>query len=183
MTCSSQPTTSTSQGYPNYGPQWQGYDLHRGGYGGSQMFPPRQIQGQGPSSPGAPRVPPGRPENHPANRPTSSGRNPPPKHHSAAPLRPSISLTTKWIQPPVDQWETDPTMIIQLPPLPEMSYDNSDSDADSDDSPDLGSAEGKPLISLKQPEFSLKQFTKRLRQANYSAFNKWKKVWVAGFLE
>jgi len=32
-------------------------------------------------------------------------------------------------------------------------------------------------------EFSLKQFAKRMGQANYSAFNKWKKVWVAGFLE
>jgi len=29
---------------------------------------------------------------------------------------------------------------------------------------------------------SLKQFAKGMGQANYSAFNKWKKVWVARFL-
>jgi hypothetical protein len=32
-------------------------------------------------------------------------------------------------------------------------------------------------------EFSLKQFTKRMGQLNFSAVNKWKKVWVAGCLE
>ena len=31
--------------------------------------------------------------------------------------------------------------------------------------------------------FTLKQFTTRMRQPNFSTFNKWKKVWVAGFLE
>jgi len=36
---------------------------------------------------------------------------------------------------------------------------------------------------LKQIEFSLKQFAKRKGQPNFSAFNKWKKVWVAGLLE
>jgi hypothetical protein len=43
--------------------------------------------------------------------------------------------------------------------------------------------EGNPAISLKKLEFSLKQFVKMMGQANYSAFNKWKKAWVAGFLE
>jgi hypothetical protein len=47
---------------------------------------------------------------------------------------------------------------------------------ESDDSSDLGSAEGKPPISLKQMEFSLKQFAKRMGQPNFSTFNKWKKV-------
>jgi hypothetical protein len=47
----------------------------------------------------------------------------------------------------------------------------------------LGGAEGKAPISLKQTEFSLKQFAKRMGQPNFSTFNKWKKVWVAGFLE
>jgi len=32
-------------------------------------------------------------------------------------------------------------------------------------------------------EFSLNQFVKRMGQANYCVFKKWKKVWVAGFLE
>jgi hypothetical protein len=36
MTHSSQHTSSTSQEYACYGPPWQGYDLHQGGYGGSQ---------------------------------------------------------------------------------------------------------------------------------------------------
>jgi len=63
-----------------------------------------------------------------------------------------------------------------------MSYNKYDAADESDDSSDLGDAEGKPPISLKQTEFSLKQFAKRMGQANYSAFDKWKKVWVAGFL-
>ena len=58
---------------------------------------------------------------------------------------------------------------------------NCDADDESNNSSDLGGAEGKPPVSLKQTEFSLKQFTKRMGQANYSEFNKWKKVWVAGF--
>ena len=65
----------------------------------------------------------------------------------------------------------------------EWSYNEYDAAEESDDSSDLGGAEGKPPISLKQMKFSLKQFAKRVGQANYSAFNKWKKVWVAGFLE
>jgi hypothetical protein len=48
---------------------------------------------------------------------------------------------------------------------------------------DLGGAEGKTPISLKQTEFSLKQFAKIMGQPNFSAFNQWKKVWVAGILE
>jgi len=73
--------------------------------------------------------------------------------------------------------------IADLPPLPEISYDKFDADAESDDSSDVGGAEGKAAISLKQMEFSLKQFAKRMGQPNFSVFNKWKKVWVAGFLE
>jgi hypothetical protein len=47
----------------------------------------------------------------------------------------------------------------------------------------LGDADGKPPYSLKEMEFSLKQFAKRMGQPNFSAFNEWKKVWVMGFLE
>jgi len=64
-----------------------------------------------------------------------------------------------------------------------MSHGNDDADDESDDLLDLGGTEGKPPISLKQMEFSMKQLAKRLGQANYSVFNKWKKVSVAGFLE
>jgi hypothetical protein len=73
--------------------------------------------------------------------------------------------------------------IAHLPPLPEISYDEFDADAESDDSSDLGGAEGKAPISLKQTEFSLKQFAQRMGQPNFSAFNKWKKVWMAGFFK
>jgi len=95
MTHSLHPTSSASQGYPSYGPPWQGYDLHQGDYGGSQMFPPPQCPGQGPSSPGVPRVPPGPPGNHPVNRPTSSSSTPPPQPSSGTPGRQPISLPTK----------------------------------------------------------------------------------------
>jgi hypothetical protein len=73
--------------------------------------------------------------------------------------------------------------IVDLPPLPDISYDKFDADVESDDSSDWGGAEGKAPNCLKQVEFSLKQFTKTMGQPNLSAFNKWKKVWVAGFLE
>jgi len=49
---------------------------------------------------------------------------------------------------------------VDWPPLPEMSYYEYEAADDSDDLSDLGSAEGKPPISLKQTEFSLKQFPK-----------------------
>jgi len=67
--------------------------------------------------------------------------------------------------------------------MPEMSHDDYDADDESDDSSDLGGAEGKPPISLNQTEFPLKQYAKMMRQANHSALNKWKKVWAAGCLE
>jgi len=111
MTHSSQPTSSASQGYPSYGPPWQGYDLHQGGYGGSQMFPPPQFPGQGLSFPGAPRVPPGLPGNHPVNPPTSSSLTSPPQTPSGAPARHPISLPTKRLQPPAEPWKTDVTGI------------------------------------------------------------------------
>jgi hypothetical protein len=48
---------------------------------------------------------------------------------------------------------------------------------------DLGGAEGKPPINLKQMEFSLKQFATRMGKPKFSAFKKWKKVWVAEILK
>jgi len=76
---------------------------------------------------------------------------------------------------------TNVSGIANLPPLPEISYDKFDSDAKRDDLSDLGGDDGKVPIGLKQTEFSLKQFAIRMGQPNFSAFNKWKKVWVAGF--
>jgi len=147
------------------------------------MFPQQRFPGQGPSSPGAQRVPPGPPGNNPVNWPTSSSSAPPPGPPSGAPGRPPISLPTKRFWLPAEPRKTDVARIAELPPLPEISYDKYDADDESNDSSNLGGAEGKCLVSLKQTEFFLKQFAKRMGQANYSALNKWKKVWVAGFLE
>jgi len=47
----------------------------------------------------------------------------------------------------------------------------------------MGRAEGKAPISLKQTEFSFKQFAKRMGQPNCSTFNKWEKAWVEMFLK
>jgi hypothetical protein len=152
----SQPTTSVSQQYPSYGPPWQGYDLHQGGYGESQMFPQQQFQGQGLSSLGALRVPPGPPGNNPVNWPTSSSSTPPPGSPSGAPGRPPISLPTKRFLPAAEPQKRDVARIADLPPLPEISYDKYDADDKSDNSSDLGGAEGKPPVSLKQTEFSFK---------------------------
>jgi hypothetical protein len=178
MTYSLQPTRSTSQGYASYGPRWQGYDLHQGGYGGSQMFPPPQFPGQGLSYPGEPRVRPGPPGNHPVNQPTSSNWTPPPQPPSGASRRHSISLPTNRFQPQAEPRKRDVAGIADLPPLPEMSYDEYHAADESDDCLDSG----KPPLSLKQTEFSLKQFAKRMGQLNFGTFQKWKKVWVAGFL-
>jgi hypothetical protein len=65
--------------------------------------------------------------------------------------------------------------------LPEISHDEFNADYESDDSLDLGGAEEKAPTSLKQTEFSLKQFAKRMGQPNFSAFNKWKKYGWLGY--
>jgi hypothetical protein len=59
---------------------------------------------------------------------------------------------------------------------PDIFYDQYDADYESDDSSDMGGAEGNAKISLKQKEFFLKQFGKSMGQPNFSTFNKWKKV-------
>jgi len=120
------------------------------------MFPPPQFPGQGPSSPGAPRVPPGPPGNHPVNLLTSSSLTPPPQSPSGGPGRHPISLPTKRLQPPAEPRKTDVTGIADLPPLPELSYDKYDAAEEIDDSSDLGGAEAKATITRKQTEFSLK---------------------------
>jgi hypothetical protein len=64
-----------------------------------------------------------------------------------------------------------------------MAYNNYDADDKTYDLTDLGGLDEKPLNHLTQTEFPLKQFAKRTVQANYSVFNKWKKVWVFRLLE
>ena len=127
-------------------------------------------------------MPPALAGNHPVNRPTSSSSTPY-GQFPAASRRPSICHPQTRSQPAAEPGRREGAGIAELPPLPDISYDEFDPDVEYDDSLDSGGAEGKATISLNQTEFSLKQFAKRMRQPNFSAFNKWKKVWVAGFLE
>ena len=78
---------------------------------------------------------------------------------------------------------TDVAGIADLPPLPKISSAEYNSDYGSDDLSDLDGVKGKAPISVKQTEFLLMQFAKRMGQRDFSAFNKWKKVWVAGFVK
>jgi len=70
-----------------------------------------------------------------------------------------------------------------IPPLPAILYDEWDADYDNNNLSDWCGAKGKAPMSLKQMEFSLMQYAKRMGQPNFSTFNGWKKVWVAGVLE
>jgi len=148
MTPGSQPSSGATQGYATYGPPWQGYDFPQAGYSGPQMFPLQQFTGQGPSSPGAPRVSPALPGNIPVIWPTSSASTPY-RQLPGAPGRSPISPPTKRFLPAVEPRRTDVAGIVDMPPLPEISYDELDADYESDDSSDLGGAEGNARISLK----------------------------------
>jgi len=127
-------------------------------------------------------VPSALPEKHPVVQPTSSASTAP-RQLPGATGRPPIGLPTKQFQPAAEPHRTDVAGIANLPPLADIADDGYDVDYETDDSSDLGGAEGKAAISLKQTEFSLKQFAKMIERPNFSTFNKWKKVWVAGFLE
>jgi hypothetical protein len=73
--------------------------------------------------------------------------------------------------------------IADMPSLPEISDNDFAADIESDDFSDLGRAEGNVSTSLKPTECSLKQFDKIIGQPNFGEITKWKKAWVAGFLE
>ena len=95
MTPSSEPSSGGApQGYQSYRPSWQGYNFPQGGFGGPKMFPPPQFTGQGPSSPGAHRVPPAQAGNIPVNQRTSSISTPYGQIPSA-PGRPPICMPEK----------------------------------------------------------------------------------------
>jgi len=139
------------------------------------MFTPQQFTGHGPSSPGTPQVPPALPGSNPVILPTSSTSTVPPQHFSVA-GRPPISLSTKQFQLAVEPHRIDVAVIANLPALPEISYDKHNADHESDALSDLGGAETKAPISVKQMEFSMKQLTNRMGQPNFSTFNKRKKL-------
>jgi hypothetical protein len=84
--------------------------------------------------------------------------------------------------PAAEPCRTNVAGIAELPPLPEISCDEFDVHDKSDDSSESGGSKGIAQICLKQTQFSLMQFAKRMGQPNFGAFNKWKKVWVAHFL-
>jgi hypothetical protein len=65
----------------------------------------------------------------------------------------------------------DITKIIDMPQLPECSDDEYDSGDDSYDLSNCGNSEGKPLLRLKRTESTLKQYSMRIGQANYSTYN------------
>jgi len=130
------------------------------------------------------------PGNNPVNRPTSCSSTPPPESPSSTPKHPSgrhgwhpIRLPTKIFQPSVELRTTNIAAIEDLPPLPELSYNKYEAYDSCNDLLDLGGAQGNAPMSLKQTEFSLKEFAKKMEQPNYSAFNKGNKVWVARFIE
>jgi len=98
-------------------------------------------------------------------------------------LGPPISLPTKRFQPCVEPRKTTVAGIADWFPLQEIPSDDYNVDDESNDSSDLDWADCKPPISLKHSKFSLKQFAKRMAQANCSEVTKWKNIWVAGYLE
>jgi len=146
------------------------------------MFPPYQFTGRGQSSQEAPPVPPALPGINPVIRPTSSASIPY-GQLPGVPGGPPISLTMKQFQPAVERRMTDVAGSVDLHPSSEISYDKFDEDNQSNNSSDLGRAKGNAPISLKQTQFSLKEFPKGKGQPNFCAFNKRKKGWVAGFLQ
>jgi hypothetical protein len=66
----------------------------------------------------------------------------------------------KRFQSPLDSHRTNAAGIADLPPAAQIPEAKFDADSDSNDSSDLGGAEGTAQISLKHMEFSLTQFSK-----------------------
>jgi len=74
------------------------------------------------------------------------------------------------------------TQIADLYPWAEKFHYHYDRQDESAKLLGLQSTDGTPPFNLKQTEFSLKPFAQLMRQPNYSRFNKWNKVLMAGFL-
>jgi len=67
-----------------------------------------------------------------------------------------MSFWKQILQPTAEPLKPNAARIEDLPPLLEISYNDYEADYESDNSLDLGSAEGNSLISLMQTEFCLK---------------------------
>jgi len=145
------------------------------------MNPCQQFPKQGLTCPCTPRVSPAPPGNNAVIRSTSCTSTPyiqlPGK-----PGRPPISLPTKRFEQAAELRRSDVIGISDLPPVPDISSDKFDADYESHVSSDLSCGEVKAPISLKEMEFSVNQFAKNMGQPIFSTFNKWNKVWVAGYL-
>jgi len=89
----------------------------------------------------------------------------------------------KRFQPAGEPCRTVIAGMADLPLLPDIAFDEFDADYECNDSSEVSRANPNPPISMKQTEFSLKQFGNRMGQPNFSGFSKWMNVWVAGFLE
>jgi len=115
MTPSTQPNTRASEGFPCYDPPWQGYEIPKGSYGGSQMISPPHVTEQEPSSPGTSQVPPAPPGiNSLMWRTSSSSTLPGPSFDIHE--RPPLSLQSKRFLPAVESQKTNVARISALPP-------------------------------------------------------------------
>jgi hypothetical protein len=124
------------------------------------MFPPQLLTGQGPSSQGAPSVPPVLPGDIVVIWPISSASTPYGQLRGTH-GRPPVSLPMNRFQTAVESRRTDVVGIVKLSPLPDISYDKFDVEYQSNVSSDFGGVERKAPTSLKQTEFSLKQCAKK----------------------
>jgi hypothetical protein len=150
---------------------------------GHKCSPLQQTPRDGPSFPGVLRVPPAPPRNNPVNLPLSFSSAPLSGPHSGAPENTTISLPTKWFQPPVELLKTDVAVIADILPLMQSCYKACNAVNKSDNLSHFSGLDDKRQIYWTQTEFARKQFVKRIRQAIYSVFNKWKSLWVAGSME
>jgi hypothetical protein len=147
------------------------------------MFPPQLFPWHGLLSLGTLRVPPGPPGNHLVNSPASTSSTPPPGLPCSTPGIPPNSLPVTRFKPSAELRSPDVSRSARLPQLQNIFYTLYDAVDDSDDSLDIGGAEGNWLLSLMRAKLSLNKFAKRWGQANYSVFNNWKRVYVARLLK
>jgi len=106
----------------------------------------------------------------------------PPVHHSGAPVRPPINHPMNQFLPSAELRTIDVGAFADQLSLLGGSYAIYNTDDQSDILSDMGAAEGTAPISQMQPVFYSKQFAKRMGESNFITFNRWKKVWVSGFL-
>lgn len=78
--------------------------------------------------------------------------------------------------------KTEATQIADLHPWVEKFHYHYDRQDECAKLLDMEGTDGTPPFNLKQTEFSYKPFAQLIWQPNYSRFNKWNKLLMAGFL-